>query len=398
MNATLKSRNKICLGWLLALGVLAFSCSPKSNFNLQKTTSLRIDMGRGEAEWRQTFAPVQVRDNLVELAFDINPIEVRHEIESWPKDNVLRMDGESFESMDKSELLRLSYAQLCQRAQGLTSIEWKTSWMNVKNHLNEQNINPVEFVVSWVQSMPYEYGNEREKYAVETFLDGAGDCSDKSLLAMDVLQHMGFKVGLVVFEEVDHMGLALACSNQADAPLQKSAVFEVRDGVDWMYIECTTPSPWGKIPEKFANGMVMKGPAVLIEPNDGQGHNCNSCQSIVDAQNELISRYGPTALSMGFSERRLRDELLALSTHIERRKVLVAKWREEYDAQLRMANRMGCLVNNVVVDESRACTNVVGRVRELQTKLNKEMRRLNQDIDTHNSIVNRLEKESGREH
>ena len=39
-------------GLLLVHSVLALS--PKVNFNLQKTTSLRIDMGRGEAEWQQT--------------------------------------------------------------------------------------------------------------------------------------------------------------------------------------------------------------------------------------------------------------------------------------------------------------------------------------------------------
>lgn len=61
----------------------------------------------------------------------------------------------------------------------------------------------VNFVLAFVQSLPYTYDNvttgydDFRRYAIETLIDGGGDCEDTSVLAASILSGLGFELALI---------------------------------------------------------------------------------------------------------------------------------------------------------------------------------------------------------
>jgi hypothetical protein len=73
-----------------------------------------------------------------------------------------------------------------------------------------------EFVVSFVQTIPYESDDIISKdgyprFPIETLFDKGGDCEDTTYLAASILINFGIDVVLVDFPT--HIGLGVACSN-----------------------------------------------------------------------------------------------------------------------------------------------------------------------------------------
>ena len=61
----------------------------------------------------------------------------------------------------------------------------------------------VNFVLAFVQSLPYTYDDvttgydEFRRYAIETLIEGGGDCEDTSVLAASILSGLGFELALI---------------------------------------------------------------------------------------------------------------------------------------------------------------------------------------------------------
>ena len=61
----------------------------------------------------------------------------------------------------------------------------------------------VNFMLAFVQSLPYTYDNvttgydEFRRYAIETLIEGGGDCEDTSVLAASILSGLGFELALI---------------------------------------------------------------------------------------------------------------------------------------------------------------------------------------------------------
>lgn len=324
-----------------------------------------------------------VQDEMVDLKFVLNPEELRSEFRGWRMTGLLERSSQNTPVGRRENVHKDVFERLYEQSHHMKAIDWQGAWKKLRFELEAIGIDPFEFVVSWIQHMPYESGNEREKYAAETFLDGAGDCSDKSHLAMDVLRNMGFLTGLVVFEEADHMGLALACNS----PLPDSLVFEKRNGANWVYIECTNPAPWGEIPERFSNGQVMRGSASLILPGPLGVERCESCLSIIQNQAEVIARYGPNGLALSLEEKVLKDDIAVLKEQLESRSKIIERKRKVYERRVQDAIESGCLVKNLVVNESHSCAQIINDLRDLQATLDGDMRKQNEDVENYNDMV-----------
>jgi hypothetical protein len=73
----------------------------------------------------------------------------------------------------------------------------------------------VELTLRFVQSLTYAEDvvaitdSEYPRYTVETLFDQGGDCEDTSILEAAILTEMGYDVALLLFEEIDHMGLGI---------------------------------------------------------------------------------------------------------------------------------------------------------------------------------------------
>lgn len=99
----------------------------------------------------------------------------------------------------------------------------------------------VEFVVSFVQGLPYTNDLETTtyddypRYPIETLFDRGGDCEDSSIFVATLLDRMGYDVALLVVESVKHMAVGIAI------PLSCGAYYEV-NGKKYFYVETTRPN------------------------------------------------------------------------------------------------------------------------------------------------------------
>ena len=72
-----------------------------------------------------------------------------------------------------------------------------------KQHRNWKRQDHVDFVLSFVQSLPYTLDDvttgydEFRRYAVETLIEGGGDCEDTTILVAAILRGLGEKTALI---------------------------------------------------------------------------------------------------------------------------------------------------------------------------------------------------------
>ncbi|MCG7854660.1 MAG: hypothetical protein MIO88_02270 [Methanoregulaceae archaeon] len=85
----------------------------------------------------------------------------------------------------------------------------------VKTEQNLDSDRYLELIAIVVQSIPYITVKENDpKYPIETFVDGVGDCDDKSMLLAGLLAREGYAVSLLYFEPENHMAVGVACPGE----------------------------------------------------------------------------------------------------------------------------------------------------------------------------------------
>lgn len=370
--------------------LLFSSCVPPAEvLEWVDSVDLRVQMSTESEGWVHEFSPVLVREEYVVPSFAFNPVPVREEANALPRGGKVQLKSEEANALSEQELKGLAYAKLTDRMNELETIDWSMGWRSAKAVLEARGISPVEFVIGWVQDMPYQGGNTYEKHAVETFLDREGDCSDKTMLAMDVLHRMGYKVGIVVFEEVEHMGLAMACEPPSLAPIPASYLPSNERGAGWMYIECTSRSAWGEIPSVFANGELMRGGGRLFLPAGPVGEACSICNEVVQWQRELEQEYGEGVLSMSLEDRRWWGDIQAMADRIEILREGAANLRVERDEWLIKARAKGCVEDMTVVSHTNECSGMVENLTKANIEYNHQVNELNRLVAKYNDEIAR---------
>ncbi len=110
----------------------------------------------------------------------------------------------------------------------------------------------VNFVASFVQTMPYKFDNdttgyeEYARYPIETLVDNTGDCECKSILLGQILTLMGYDI--VLIELPSHVSVGVYLPNGSGA-------YYLYEGVKYLYLESTSTG-WvvGSIPDHY-NGV-----------------------------------------------------------------------------------------------------------------------------------------------
>ncbi len=117
----------------------------------------------------------------------------------------------------------------------------------------------LEFMTVYVQSLAYDTSPDGKgpKFPVETVIDKAGDCDDKSILLAGLLSHEGYNVSLFFFPDDSHMAVGVA----ADEP-------GFRDS-GYLFVETTNVSLVGIPTEKFENGEMLTSDLFVIPVGSG---------------------------------------------------------------------------------------------------------------------------------
>ena len=114
---------------------------------------------------------------------------------------LMTIDIEKYNSYDGKE--RYDIPQLVE--EGRTTLGNLTrEFQNVfKRHREWSKQDRIDFVLSFVQSLPYTHDDvttgydEFRRYAIETLIDGGGDCEDTTILVGAILRGLGEKTALI---------------------------------------------------------------------------------------------------------------------------------------------------------------------------------------------------------
>lgn len=96
---------------------------------------------------------------------------------------------------------------------------------DLRAEAENRNINPIDFVVSFVQSLGYRSDDtvgykEYPKYPEETIFEGNGDCEDTSYVMYSLLEAIGYDVALIIVP--NHMLIGIACEEKENGLCGKS--------------------------------------------------------------------------------------------------------------------------------------------------------------------------------
>lgn len=105
----------------------------------------------------------------------------------------------------------------------------------------------VELLTVFTQSLEYKTDpvDLEPKFPVETFVDGNGDCDDKTLLLAGLLSREGYDVAILLFEPEKHVALGV-----------RSAEYDY-EGTGYAYTETTAEGFVGMVPDEFAGGIEL---------------------------------------------------------------------------------------------------------------------------------------------
>lgn len=71
----------------------------------------------------------------------------------------------------------------------------------------QHGLNQVDVALSFVQSLPYQKMGYYQRYAVETLIDGMGDCSDTSMLFAGILA--AWRIGAIFLDYPTHLAVGV---------------------------------------------------------------------------------------------------------------------------------------------------------------------------------------------
>lgn len=116
-----------------------------------------------------------------------------------------------------------------------------------------------ELLTVFAQSIAYKTDPEdlEPKFPVETFVEGAGDCDDKTLLLAGLLSREGYDVAIFLFEPEKHVALGIRCEE-----------IDYR-GTGYAYTETTAEGFIGMVPQEFAGGIELQSKPRVFEVGSG---------------------------------------------------------------------------------------------------------------------------------
>jgi len=164
----------------------------------------------------------------------------------------------------------------------------------------------LELIAAFVQSVPYRTDASivEPKFPIETYVDGEGDCDDKSLLLAGLLAREGYGVALLYFGDEAHMAVGV-----------ESAGCFYRN-TTYAYIEATNASYVGIPPAALSNGTVLSSDPLVIPVGDGPRFYaaCDQVETIERALSASRSRVEELAPELAARGQELEEERASLES------------------------------------------------------------------------------------
>lgn len=154
-----------------------------------------------------------------------------------------------------------------------------------------------ELLAVFVQSILYETQKSSDpRFPVEVYVDGAGDCDDKSLFLASLLAREGYRAALLYFGPEAHMAVGVGCSGPGYRQ------------TGYAYIETTNVSFVGLPPRELADGVRLESFPTVIPVGSGT-LNYTRCPETA-ALSRAMEKMGDEAESLRVRIRDLEEALL----------------------------------------------------------------------------------------
>jgi hypothetical protein len=128
----------------------------------------------------------------------------------------------------------------------------------IKDAQNLDDDEYLELMAVYVQSLDYEtIGEKPAKFPVETVVDRAGDCDDKSLLLAGLLSREGYSVALLSFGPENHMAVGVGSRDSRYM------------NTNYTFLEMTNVSFVGVPTERLGNGVFLQSSPIIIPVGTG---------------------------------------------------------------------------------------------------------------------------------
>lgn len=218
-----------------------------------------------------------------------------------------------------------------------------------------------ELLAVFVQSIPYETQKSSDpRFPVEVYVDGAGDCDDKSLFLASLLAREGYRAALLYFGPEAHMAAGVGCSGPGYRH------------TGYAYIETTNVSFVGVPPRELADGVRLESFPTIIPVGSGK-LNYTRCAETGDLSRAMV-KMEDEADDLRLRIRELEEALSAKKSELE-------AMREEMEGMKRHGNVAG--YNSRVARYNAGVT----EYNSMRSRLSDMVTRYNQLVDHHNYLA-----------
>ncbi|MCK9580006.1 MAG: hypothetical protein M0Q92_06090 [Methanoregula sp.] len=182
----------------------------------------------------------------------------------------------------------------------------------IKAERNLSDDEYLELITVYTQSLPYTViADAPAKFPVETVMDTAGDCDDKSLLLAGLLAREGYPVALFLFGPEKHMALGVG----SDTFHYKSTGYSYIEATDYSFVGVPSYTLKG-------NGTLTSDPLIIPISNGTKLYHAGSETSHIDNMSAQAGRRAAEISldlrQMPISSRENRSEYVAVFNQLNR--------------------------------------------------------------------------------
>jgi hypothetical protein len=169
----------------------------------------------------------------------------------------------------------------------------------------------LELIAVYIQSLRYETREQNPaKFPVETVVDRAGDCDDKSLLLAGLLSREGYPVALLLFGPESHMAVGVG----SDDYLYKNT--------GYTFVETTNYSFVGVPTDKLGGNLTLYSDPVIIPIGNGtkfygSGSETRYIHDMYVLSDQKIKELEPQVKSMGSDLTSQQEKIAQLESQIQ---------------------------------------------------------------------------------
>lgn len=169
----------------------------------------------------------------------------------------------------------------------------------------------LELVAVYVQSLRYENREQNPaKFPVETVVDRAGDCDDKSLLLAGLLSREGYPVALLLFGPESHMAVGVGSDD-----------YHYKN-TGYAFVETTNFSFVGVPTDKLGGNLTLYSDPVIIPISNGtkffgSGSETRYIHDMYVLSDQKIKELEPQVKSMGSDLTSQQEKIAQLESQIQ---------------------------------------------------------------------------------